>query len=382
MRGTGLAIERLGDVLPLPAPDALPRPPVGDEEGGLAVGVDALRRDGWLSAALPVESGGAGLGTSAEPDRVRRTADVLRALGRADLALARLYEGHVNAVKLVALHAGPALAAETVDAVATGALLGVWGATGTRPLAVAEAGETRWTLAGEKVFASGLGLVSRAVVTVADPDVPDASRLLLVDVDEPARQHPEDWLASGMRATRSGRYRFDGLVLPRSRVLGERGVYEREPWFEGGIWRYAAAQVGAMEALVDELVGTLAGRGRDGDPHQGARIGHGGVLAYGARAVVERAALAVEGADPDDDVEVRRAVTSALLARELVEDNAVALLAIVERALGMGAFARGSRVERLRRDLGLYLRQAAPDAKLARAAAALVADPDGVGALR
>ena len=57
------------------------------------------------------------------------------------------------------------------------------------------------------------------------------------------------------------------------------------------------------------------------------------------------------------------------------------VLALVERALGMAAFARGARVERLRRDLGLYLRQAAPDAKLARAAATLVADPDGIGAL-
>ena len=368
--------------VPSPREDALPRPPAGDEEAGLDPGVDALRRDGWLGAALPLEVGGAGLGTSAEPARVRRAVDVLRALGHADLALARLFEGHVNAVKLVALHASPSLAAETFRDVAAGALLGVWGATGTRPLAVTATGGDTWRLEGEKVFASGLGLVSRAIVTVDDPEAPGASRLLLVDADEPARQYPEDWRASGMRATHSGRYRFDGIALPRSRVLGGRDVYRREPWFEGGIWRYAAAQVGAMEALVDELVTMLERHGRAGDPHQAARIGRGGALAYGARAAVERAALCVEGSDPADEVAVGRAVTAALLARELVEEHAVALIALVERALGMGAFARGTRVERLRRDLGLYLRQATPDAKLARAAAALVADPDGVGALR
>ena len=382
MPGVSPAPARAVAALPLPASGALPRPPQGDEEAGLGAGVEALRREGWLNAALPLEAGGDGLGTSAESDRVRRTLDVLRALGYADLALARLYEGHLNAVKLVALHASAALAAETFDAVASGALLGVWGASGERPLAVAGSATAHWTLTGEKVFASGLGLVSRAVASVTDPDVPRASRLLLVDVDEPARQHPEDWLASGMRATRSGRYRFDGIELPRARVLGEPGVYEREPWFEGGIWRYAAAQVGAMEALVDELVATLAARGRAEDPHQAARIGRAGVLVYGARAGVERAALAVESADAGDDVAVGRAVTAALLARELVEEHAVALLAIVERALGMGAFVRGTRLERIRRDLALYLRQAAPDAKLARAAAAIVADPDGVGALR
>ena len=97
----------------------------------------------------------------------------------------------------------------------------------------------------------------------------------------------------------------------------------------------------------------------------------------GARAIVERTAHAVESADPDDAEGTRRAVALALLARERVEEDAVALLGLLERALGMAAFERGRPVERRRRDLGLYLRQAAPDAKLARAAAAVVANASG-----
>ena len=380
-RRPGPAGASSGDVA-LPPPDALPRPSPNAEEEGLDVGVAELREGGWLAAALPIEAGGAGIATSAEPAAVRRTLDVLRSLGRADLALARLYEGHLNAVKLVALHAAPALARETFDAVAGGALLGVWGAVGARPLAVSETGRTRWTLTGEKVFASGLGLVERAVVTVADPGVPTTSRLLLVDVDDPPRQHPEDWRASGMRATRSGRYRFDGIALPRARVLGGRDVYQREPWFEGGTWRYVAAQVGAMEGLVDAMLAELLARGRADDPHQSARVGRAATLAVGARALVERAAHEVESSDPADTAATSRAVALALLARESVEESAVALLTIVERALGMAAFARGHPLERRRRDLGLYLRQAAPDAKLARAAATLAGDAErGIGRL-
>ena len=111
-------------------------------------------------------------------------------------------------------------------------------------------------------------------------------------------------------------------------------------------------------------------------------LASGAALAVGARALVERTAHQIESADPDDAAATRRAVTLALLARERVEEDAVALLGLVERALGMAAFARGHPIERRRRDLGLYLRQAAPDAKLARAAAAVVADARrGVGGL-
>ena len=366
----------------LPPAEAVPRPPVVAEEAGLEPGVAALRREGWLRAALPLEAGGSGIGTSTDPVVVGRTVDALRALGRADLALARLYEGHLNAVKLVALHARPALARETLRDVARGALLGVWGAVGDRPLTVVRSDAAHWTLDGEKVFASGLGLVERAVVTVSDPDAPDVSRLLLVDVDDATRQHPEDWRASGMRSTRSGRYRFDGIALPRARVLGEAGVYEREPWFEGGTWRYVAAHVGAMEGLVDAMVAELVARGRDDDPHQGARIGRAAALAVGARALVERAAHEVETCDATDADATRRAVALALLVRESVEQGAVELLGTVERALGMAAFAHGHPIERRRRDLGLYLRQAAPDAKLARAAAAIASDAGrGIGRL-
>ena len=354
----------------------------GAEEDALDGGVAALAAAGWLRAPLPVAAGGAGLATSGDPAATGLALDALRALGRADLPLARLYEGHVNAVKLVELHARASLRELVRERVRAGTLLGVWGAPGRDPLRVAEARPDGWTLAGSKAFASGLGTVGLAVVTVADPDAPDASRLLLVDVDDPARQHPDEWDANGMRATRSGGYRFDGVWLAPGRRIGAPGVYEREPWFEGGIWRYVAAHVGAMEGLVDATLGELVARDRADDPYQRARIGRAAVLAVGARALVERAAHEVESADPDDADGTRRAVALALLAREGVEESAVALMGLVERALGMAAFARGRPVERRRRDLGLYLRQAAPDAKLARAVDGLVADaPRGIGSL-
>ena len=357
-----------------------------DEEGGLADAVARLAAAGWLRAPLPVGADGAGLGTSPSSPAIGLALDALRVLGRADLPLARLYEGHVNAIKLVELYADAPLREFVHERVRRGTLMGVWGAPGQDPLRVEiiapDGAPDGWTLAGSKAFASGLGTVGLAVVTVADPVSTGQSRLLIVDVADPERQHPDEWHASGMRATRSGGYRFDGVRLEPDRALGAPGVYEREPWFEGGTWRYVAAHVGAMEGLVDACVAELRTRDRAGDPHQAARIGRAAALTVGARALVERAAHEVESADVQDEEAVRRAVTLALLTRERVEEDAVTLLGLVERALGMGAFTRGHPIERRRRDLGLYLRQAAPDAKLACAAAAVVADAErGVGEL-
>lgn len=353
-----------------------------DEEAGLDGAVAELAEGGWLRAPLPASIGGAGLGTSASPVSTALALDTLRALGRVDLPLARLYEGHVNAVKLIELYADAPLRALVRERVRAGTLMGVWGAPGRDPLRVEGCAPDGWTLAGSKAFASGLGTVGLAVVTVEDPIETGASRLLLLDVDDPSRQHPDEWHASGMRATRSGGYRFDGVCLSPERALGAPGVYEREPWFEGGTWRYVAAQVGAMEGLLDDCVVELVARSRADGPYQAARIGRAAALAVGARALVERTAHQVESADPDDAEATRRAVALALLARERVEEDAVALLGLVERALGVAAFACGHPIERRRRDLGLYLRQAAPDAKLARAAAAVVLDArHGVGGL-
>ena len=63
-----------------------------------------LARLGLLAAPVPVEHGGAGLGT--EPG-AGTLAEVLRLVGYGSLALGRLYEGHVNALQLIARYGAP-----------------------------------------------------------------------------------------------------------------------------------------------------------------------------------------------------------------------------------------------------------------------------------
>ncbi|MFC6028477.1 acyl-CoA dehydrogenase family protein, partial [Methylobacterium mesophilicum] len=71
-----------------------------DHDGGFpAEDVAELARMGLLAAPVPRREGGAGLGE--EPDGAILQA-VLTHVGAGSLALGRVYEGHVNAVQLVA----------------------------------------------------------------------------------------------------------------------------------------------------------------------------------------------------------------------------------------------------------------------------------------
>lgn len=337
-------------------------------DASLAPDIAALRDAGVLRAALPARFGGLGL-ACAGPG-LAPGAEVLRRLGRANLAVARLFEGHLNAVKLVMLYAGEPTRAQVAAAVAAGALMGVWGADGAAPVRV-QADPAGWRLNGVKAYASGLGLVALAVISATD-DL--GVWLMLAPVDDPARADPAPWRVAGMRATASGAFDTTGLVVAADARIGPADVYYREPHFQGGVWRYAAAQVGGIEALVEAMRQDLARRGRLDDPHQAARFGRAVLAAETARAMVDLAAHAVEapGAAPGT-------ATRSVLARLAVERAACDAMAEVDRALGASAHFLDHPVERLRRDLGFYIRQANPDGAMADAARAMAALPAPVG---
>ncbi len=331
-------------------------------EADLSADITALREAGVLAAPLPAGEGGSGLGVS--PDGTMACLTLLRQLGRANLSVARLVEGHINAVKLIALYATPAARDAAFDAVRAGELLGVWGADGAVPVTLAPCEPL--TLRGAKRFASGLGLVSRALVTARTDD---GAQLVLAPVTDAARSDASAWAMSGMRATASGTYDLEGVEPGPAALIGKPGDLMREPFFEGGVWRYAAAHLGGAEALYTHMLETLLKAGRADDPHQQRRIAEAGTACETARLWLELAATRVESgpADPEG------AAAYALLAREATESACLTVIDRVERALGTAAFDAGSPVDRIRRDLSLFLRQAAPDGKRARAARALVA---------
>ncbi len=320
--------------------------------------IQALARAGLLTAPLPATLGG--LDLAHHPSTTGTVVTILSTLGAANLSLARLYEGHVNAVKLLVLYGSRAQLHGFADSLQDGGMYGVWGADGAAP-AQLEGSAARLRLRGSKRYASGAGLLRGAVVPVRD--LQGRQQLLLLDTAGEGRADPGAWRMQGMRATQSGSYDLDGLAISESRFLGPPDCYRREPWFNGGIWRCAAAQLGAIERVVAELEDHLHAQRRLADPAQLKRLGRAMIAARSARYWVEDAAVRVE-AQVEEPAGRDAAVALAGMARLEVERCALDAMQLAQRSIGLALFDERHPLERVMRDLAVYLRQAAPDALL------------------
>lgn len=335
----------------------------GDEEFP-AERVAALGRAGALAAFAELRDAG----------DAAALLDVLRLVGGADLSLGRVFEGHVNAAQLVRAYGDGGQRRRLTADLTAGRLFGVWSTEPPPGVSLERVGEARWRLAGAKSFATGAGHLARALIPVryGVRDGGGAKQLVLVDLEgEAARADVDGWRVRGMRGTVSGLFDFAGLEVGPEALIGGPDDYEREPRFSAGAWRFCAVQLGAVEALVRHLRDHLVTTGKDRDPIQRARFAASVAAARGAGPWVARAAALAEAGDA-------RAVPVTLMARGVVEEAGLLVMEAAARAVGTQSFFAHSRIDRITRDLGLYLRQPVPDQARDRAAAAwLEADPWG-----
>jgi alkylation response protein AidB-like acyl-CoA dehydrogenase len=318
--------------------------------------MDRLRSLGAFAAPLPAELGGLGWGT--QPESAVRLMQALRLLGQANLSVGRLYEAHVNALRLVVRFGDAEQVRASARDALDGHLFGLWVTDAPNaPLRVQEDG----VLAGSKAPCSGAGFATRAVVTARLPS--GGSYMLIIRTPGRERSDHTGWDTQGMRSACNGLVRLDG-IRPTA-VIGAAGDYLRQPDFSAGAWRTSAVTLGGMEALVAEMRRQLVQRERDGDPYQRARVGKAIIAVETARFWVTRAAIFGESHVGDAN-DIANTVN---LARIAVEAACLDVLRIAQRALGLAAFRPGQLSELLLRDLATYLRQPAPDETLAEAAA-------------
>lgn len=285
--------------------------------------------------------------------------DLLFQLGQVSLPVARLYEGHVDALGLIERLGTAAARRRAGELAAEGQLLAVWGADAPDDPVTARAdSDGGLTLAGTKGFASGMGLVRAAVVSVR---MEGACHLVLVPADDAERQDADAWDMDAMVGSRSGRFSLDGLRVPPDMRLGGADAYFQEPWFHGGLWRLCAVHAGALEAIARELGAMLAARNQLDAPLQRTRLAELAILSRTARLWALAASDSVAAsAEPGAEL-------MALLGREAIEQSATQALSHIERAAGTALHHRSHSLGRMVRDLRLYLRQGALDAKLSTA---------------
>jgi len=280
----------------------------------------------------------------------------VRAVARADGSVARIFDGHLNAVERLSVTAPEPLRSRERDRIAAGELLlGVWGADpgegeGDPARLVGD------TIHGTKTFCSGAGGVQAALVLVRG-DAPGPPLLAYVDLGAGVAIDRSWYRAPGMRASESHRVTFDGARVLA--ILGKPGEIAREPYLGRDAMRTAACWAGLVDAVREEALAALAARPED---DQLSALAAGRMLADAGTidAWFERAAVAL-ARDPqapttDLSIVLRAAVAGA--ARSTV-DEAV-------RAAGSRPLVTGGRLDRARRDLELFLNQHRLDPLVAR----------------
>lgn len=316
----------------------------------------ALRELGVFKAPLPSSQGGQGAGT--EPGGMDLILRILTTLGQGNLAVGRLFEAHVNAVKLITAYGTPAQVERAAAEVRDGHLFGLWV---TDPPEHALQLSDDGSLHGSKGPCSGAGHVTRALVTVSTPA---GSRMAVAAMDRSVSIEPKRGALQGMRAAVNGIAHFRGTPLPEDALIGSPGDYLREPLLSTGAWRTTAVTLGGLDALVLATRDQLARRGHQAAPLQQDRFGRMLIAQETARLWTAAAAQRAEASEAP----VADQVAYVNLSRIAVETACLDAMRLAQRALGLAAFLRPNPVERLLRDLAVYLRQPAPDSVLTEAA--------------
>ncbi|WP_460550416.1 acyl-CoA dehydrogenase family protein [Hymenobacter daeguensis] len=346
------------------APRLFAQAPATDVEGGFPTQEFAwLHAARLLTATLDTDLGGAGLDA---PAATLPLLQVLQHIGRGNLAVGRVYEGHLNALLLIQQLGNAAQAARYAADARAGRLFGVWNtenpADGVRLEALPNG---RYRLHGAKTFASGAGQLARPLISGALPDGQGWQLFVLpADVQPPALDH-SFWRPLGMRATASFRADLTGLEIGPEDLIGPPNAYYQQPAFSGGAIRFAAVQLGGAEAVFEETRSFLRSLGRTDDPYQRQRLGEMALLLESGRQWVRGAAEHAARPNAATPEGAEATVAYANMMRTAIEKICLDMLQLAERCVGARGLLQPLPFERLHRDLTHYLRQPAPDGALA-----------------
>ena len=270
----------------------------------------------------------------------------LAAVAAHDLPLVKLFEGHTDALAILAEVDGPAAP--------VGSRWGTWCAEppDARLSFVADGDARQLRIDGTKAWCSGAPSVTHAVVS--GWNAAGEPCLAAVTLDQPGVTVTDrGWKAVGMAASQSVEVLFEDA---RGVQLGAPGDYTRRPGFWHGGAGIAACWLGG--ALGIATMTRDLSRATE-EPHRLAHLGAIDVALAGAAALLREAAAAID-ATPGANAQAL-----ALRCRLAVEAAAESVMRHAGRALGAGPLCRNERFAHAMADLPVFMRQSHAERDLA-----------------
>lgn len=317
---------------------------------------------GLLTAPLARSLGGLGLGLEAGTHGTLLR--LLAIVGGADLALGRIYEGHVNGLLLVQRYGTLEQQEELAEECRAGKLSGVWN-TGTPEKMHLHSHGEGFRYEGAKTFATGAAFVQRPIVTAEIPQrgwqmtMPNMAQL-------GAQIDRSFWHPLGMESSESFGVDFSGRTIAAHQLIGQPGDFYRNPMFYGGAIRFAAVQAGAILRLHSLFSQWMEEDKRADNPYQLTRLGEIAISAQEAVLWIEKAAAVAEKSFySEDQVEIERMLECADMTRIAIERLGTSVMQKIVAGVGAHGLLQPYRFERIVRDLTMYLRQPVADFTLA-----------------
>ncbi|GGE65286.1 alkylation response protein AidB-like acyl-CoA dehydrogenase [Pedobacter psychrotolerans] len=323
-----------------------------------------LRECGALSIVLP------GYALDFNLPKTPALLKLLKAVGKANLSVGRIYEGHINTLYLIHLYAEKDQRERWYKEVEEqGHLFGVWNTQAADGISF-QAEENIFRIQGSKTFCSGADLVNRALISgeiVRNGE--KGWQMAIINMEDLSQEKidRETWKPLGMKASGSYKVDFSNYVITEQDLLAKPGTYLTQPYFNGGAIRFAAVHLGGAEAIADQTLAYLKELKRTEDPFQQMRI-------YNMMSALTTGQLWINRAGKYYDqwassgTHDQALIAFANMTRTIIEEICLNIMDESNRCVGARGLMEPFELERLHRDLTFYLRQPAPDATRTKAA--------------
>jgi len=326
-----------------------------------------LFRAGLLSAVIPSAYGGLGLGPYHE--NVLTLWLITKEIAKADLSLARCWEGHANS--LVLLDGMGTVEQKTRWFSRVRDNGEIWVAWSGEPQARASSETVKfgtsttrvaggYIIDGNKAFATSAGGAQWAILLVStagpggarhNTGALESQLLLACDLSDPSISIDKSWWDPiGMRATASHVVRFNRTFIPEANLIGNPGQYLMDGWQTCFIPHYAATFLGAAEAAYEFAVEYVTSQNKTADPYVQHHIAQSAVNVETAHLWLQHVARMWETGRHDE------ARIAGSRARHTIEQLAEDTVKQCIRACGARSLNRPSALERIYRDLSFYVR--------------------------